>query len=128
VDMNPEGIEICKQRFQYFPTTISYHVNDGRRLDMLEPESADFIVCFDSMVHMHPEIIENYLVQMAEIIRPGGVVWLDHSGKGAKSVGHRTDMTAVRMAEIAATVGCHVLSQQFRNDWDCISVIQRPMR
>jgi hypothetical protein len=52
---------------------------------------------------------------------------LDHSGKGEKSVGHRTDMTADRMAEIAARAGCEVVSQVFRNNWDCISVIQRPL-
>jgi SAM-dependent methyltransferase len=126
VDMNPVCIDICKQRFQYFPTPVTYHVNDGRGLEMLEADSADFIVCFDSMVHMHPEIIEHYVTQMAAVVRPGGLLWLDHSGKGAKSVGHRTDMTADRMATIAAAVGCEVVSQEFRNDWDCISVIRRP--
>jgi SAM-dependent methyltransferase len=127
VDMNPVCIDICRQRFQYFPTPIRFHVNDGRQLSMLEPDSADIVVCFDSMVHMHPEIIENYVVQMATIVRPGGMLWLDHSGKGAKEAGHRTDMTAGRMAEIAAAVGCDVVSQEFRNNWDCISVIQRPL-
>jgi 2-polyprenyl-3-methyl-5-hydroxy-6-metoxy-1,4-benzoquinol methylase len=126
VDMNETCIEICRERFRYFPTTIEYCVNDGRHLDMLRPDSADIIACFDSMVHMHPEIIENYVMQMASIIRPGGIMWLDHSGKGAKSHGHRTDMTVIRMAEIAVAVGCNVISQRFRNEWDCISVIQRP--
>jgi SAM-dependent methyltransferase len=127
VDMNPVCIDICKERFRYFPTPITFHVNDGRELGMLEEESADIIVCFDSMVHMHPEIIENYVLQMAKIVRPGGILWLDHSGKGEKSVGHRTDMTADRMAEIAAGAGCEVVSQVYRNNWDCISVIQRPL-
>jgi hypothetical protein len=79
------------------------------------------------MIHMHPEIIENYVLQMAKIVRPSGIPWLDHSGKGAKEFGHRTDMTADRMAEIAVGTGCEVVSQVYRNKWDCISVIQRPL-
>jgi SAM-dependent methyltransferase len=126
VDMNSVCIEICKRRFEDFPTLISFYVNDGRRLDMLAPNSADVIACYDSMVHMHPEIVASYVFQMCEIVRPGGLLWLDHGGRGAKEHGHRTAMTADGMAEIAGAAGLIVLSQVFRNDWDCVSVLQRP--
>ena len=50
----------------------------------------DLCACYDSMVHMHPAIVEGYVVQMAERLTPGGVLWLDHSGRGHRDEGHRT--------------------------------------
>lgn len=76
---------------------------------------------------MHPSVIDGYVAQMAHIVRPGGFVWLDHSGRGARASGHRTAMTAELMVDFAEKAGLHVESQEFRNGWDCISVLRRPV-
>lgn len=82
------------------------------------------IVCFDSMVHMHPDIIEGYVRQLGKKLAKDGVMWLDHSGRGVREMGHRTDMTDKRMREIGENYGLKLVNQSFRNDHDCITVFQ----
>lgn len=125
VDMNQACLDICRERFAPLPTPIRYYLNDGTSLRMIEDDDYDLIVCFDSAVHMHPDIIRGYVLQMAELLAPKGRIWIDHSGKGAKQSGHRTDMTPERMVEFATEAGLSVLSQKFRNGHDCISVLER---
>jgi len=124
VDMSPDCIEVCRERFRYLPTTINYQVNDGTSLTVVDDVPFDLIACFDSMVHMHPTVIEGYVHQMAELVRSDGVLWLDHSGKGETESGHRSAMTPDSMREIAARAGLTVVDQTFRNGWDCVSVLR----
>ena len=126
LDMNQSCLDVCEERFQYFPTAMRSYVNDGQSCDMLEDVDYDVIACYDSMVHMHPTIINGYVQQLAQRLAPGGLMWLDHSGTGAAEVGHRTDMTPEKMAEFFATAGLEVVEQSFRSHRDCISVGRRP--
>ena len=126
VDMNASAVAICRERFRYYPTPIRTVVNDGRDLGAITDRDFDLCACYDSMVHMHPEIVEGYVTQMAERLAPGGVLWLDHSGRGSREEGHRTDVTAEWMAELAARLDLEVVDQWFRNDWDCVSVLRAP--
>jgi hypothetical protein len=77
------------------------------------------------MVHMHPDIIRSYVLQLSELLESGGILWLDHSGKGAKESGHRTDMTDEMMKQYGEEAGLTLLKQTFRNDHDCISVFSK---
>lgn len=126
LDMNQSCLDVCEERFQYMPTPIRYYVNDGRSCEMLEDSDYELIVCYDSMVHMHPEIIESYVSQLADRMAPGGIIWLDHAGLGANDVGHRTDMTPEKMSEYFESSGLEVVSQDFRSHRDCISVGRKP--
>lgn len=125
VDMNAVCLELCERRFSSLPIPIRYFKNDGKSLAMLENEEYDLIVCFDSMVHMHPDIVENYVKQMSTLVSQGGCIWLDHSGGGARESGHRTNMTDKKMADFAAMYGLTVVAQNFRNDHDCITVLTK---
>lgn len=128
VDLNEAAIGLCRQRFQFVPTPITYLVNDGQSLAEVPDDDYDLVVCFDSMVHMHPEIIRGYVLQMAEKMTVGGLAWLDHSGKGKRETGSRTAMTAELMVSFADEAGLGVVDQTFRNDWDCISLLERVER
>ena len=77
------------------------------------------------MVHMSPEVIKRYVAQFAEKVKKEGIVWLDHSGKGKKKLGHRTSMTAEKMVEFAEEYGFEIIAQHFRNEHDCISVLKK---
>jgi len=122
LDMNHACLDICKERFKYYPLEIDFLHNDGQSCDILRERSYSLIASFDSMVHMHPDIIEGYICQLAPRLEPNGIMWLDHSGKGARSVGHRTDMTAGKMKAIGKACGLILLEQKYRNDHDCVSV------
>ncbi len=125
MDLNPACIRLCRERFRYYPQ-VRYHVNDGRSLNGIGDESCDLIACYDAAVHMAPEVIRGYVVEAAAKLRPGGILWMDHSGKGIKEEGHRTAMTDALMREFAAEASLRVVAQPFRNDHDCISVLQKP--
>lgn len=125
VDMNGVCLSLCKKRFSNLTTPIQFYENDGQSLSCVSGNKYDLIACFDSMVHMHPDIIESYIAQFAQLINDGGIIWLDHSGKGEKDIGHRTNMTDFKIAEIATKNGLSVIAQHFRNSHDCISVLSK---
>ncbi len=81
VDLSQECIEACKKRFAGVEG-ISYHINDGRSLDMIESNSMDFIFSFDSLVHVEDQIIEEYVSQIAEKLTDNGVAFIHHSNFG----------------------------------------------
>jgi SAM-dependent methyltransferase len=124
VDLNEAAIEVCRQRFSYYPTSMAFYVNDGLTLDVVPDDSYDLVACFDSMVHMHPDVIDSYVASARRLLSAGGRLWLDHSGKGKREKGHRTDMTDQKMAILAQKHGYEVLSQSYRNDHDCVSVLE----
>jgi len=45
--MSSSAIDLCRQRFQYFPTPIEFFVNDGASLEMMSDRAFDSIVCYD---------------------------------------------------------------------------------
>jgi ubiquinone/menaquinone biosynthesis C-methylase UbiE len=81
VDLTPACIEACKKRFQA-DSHITYHINDGKSLDMLPDESLDFAFSFDSLVHAEADIIEAYLGQLAKKLKNNGVGFIHHSNIG----------------------------------------------
>lgn len=84
IDMNDACLDICRERFKFYPVQMRYFLNDGRRGDVLDRSDYSLIACYDSMVHMHPEIIAGYVAQLSNRLSPNGILWLDHSGKGAR--------------------------------------------
>ena len=82
VDLTEQCIEHCKERFAD-ATNIRYHVNDGRSLEMVEDDSIDLVVSFDSLVHADPDVLEAYVRQLAHKLRPDGVGLMHHSNAGS---------------------------------------------
>lgn len=124
LDLNEVCIEICKERFKYYPA-VKFYVGDGKSCSVVDETDFDLIVSFDSMVHMTPDVIESYVDDFSGLLKSGGLCWLDHSGKGYREIGHRTAMTDEMMRQFAAKRDFEVLNQYFRNDHDCISVLRK---
>ncbi|TCV66267.1 methyltransferase family protein [Neorhizobium sp. R1-B] len=127
LDMNQACLDVCRERFKYYPVPMRFFLNDGQSVEMLDRDDYELIACFDSAVHMHPEIIRGYVLQFSKRLRPGGILWIDHSGSGPADSGHRTDMTPEKMAGFAAEAGLTVVAQPFRNRHDCISIMSQPL-
>ena len=85
VDLNPNCIDRCRERFASSPK-LEYHVNDGKSLHMIADESIDFVFSFDSLVHAEADVIEAYLAQLAQKLKPNGVGFIHHSNLGAYRV------------------------------------------
>ena len=82
VDITEKCIEGCKQRFSS-SNHITYHVNDGKSLEMIPDQSIDFVFSYDSLVHVEADVIEAYLSQLARKLKPHGVGFIHHSNLGA---------------------------------------------
>lgn len=57
---------------------ISYVKLDGRTLNGVPPASIDVLFCFDTLVHVEPRDIFNYLVQIPPLLRGRRLVILHH--------------------------------------------------
>ncbi|WP_425410223.1 class I SAM-dependent methyltransferase [Hyphococcus sp.] len=126
LDMNEACLDVCKERFEkYLPIPIRYYANDGQSCAMIEDTDYDLIASFASMVHAHPDIIQGYVEQLGRCLAPEGILWIDHSGQGANTKGHRTDMTPEKMQSFAEKAGLKVLEQPFRSSRDCISIMTK---
>lgn len=90
VDPAADCIEACQRRFAS-DAHLSYHVNDGRSLDMISNRSIDFAFSFDSLVHVRRENVEAYVAQLAEKLTEDGTAFIHHSNLGeyASSITHR---------------------------------------
>ncbi len=131
VDLNEACIEICRERFKYYNNhagQIQFHVNDGMSLSMIKERDFDLVASYDSMVHMQPDIVRAYLAQCVGLLARDGIIWIDTSGKGKRRAGFRTAVTDKLIKTWARELGLKVLSQTFRNNWDCISVLTKDRR
>jgi len=82
VDLSERCIEHCKRRYAS-DSHIEFQVNDGESLAAVPDNSIDFVFSFDSLVHAEKEVMEAYVSQMAEKLRPDGVGFIHHSNFGS---------------------------------------------
>jgi 2-polyprenyl-3-methyl-5-hydroxy-6-metoxy-1,4-benzoquinol methylase len=122
VDYSESCIEVCRERFKYFPD-VKFYVNDGKSVDVVPDSDFDLIASWDSMVHVATSILEKYVASFIPKLVKGGIIWIDHSGKGVYAPGSRSDMTKEKMASIAEAHGLFVAAQYFRSAIDCVSVL-----
>jgi cyclopropane fatty-acyl-phospholipid synthase-like methyltransferase len=123
--MNQTCLDICAERFKYYPIEINYYLNDGRDCSMVSEKLYDLIATFDSMVHVHPDILHGYFEQWAKLLAPSGILFVDHSGKGIKTSGFRTATTDKMAQKWVEDSGLVLLDQHFRNDHDCITIARK---
>ena len=149
VEPDAQGMDACRRRFGSDPK-ISYHLNDGRSLEMIPDGTIDFIFSFDSLVHVRRETIEAYVSQFAAKLTTNGMAFIHHSNLGqfAASVSRRAralvsrskiagadhqrdpEMTAELFRELCEQNGLKCLCQELVN-WrgrrliDCFSTVAR---
>ena len=72
VDLASRCVDACRDRFSSFDHA-RFEVNDGRSLPVLENDSVDFVFSFDSLVHVEADVIAQYLVELARVLRRDGI-------------------------------------------------------
>jgi 2-polyprenyl-3-methyl-5-hydroxy-6-metoxy-1,4-benzoquinol methylase len=81
VDVTEKCIKACQKRFESF-SHIKYFVNDGKSLSMIEDDSLDFVISWDSLVHVEKDVISAYLEQLSLKLKPSGFGFIHHSNIG----------------------------------------------
>ncbi len=81
VDLSETCIEACRKRFADCPH-ITYHVNEGVSLEMVEDDSIDLAFSFDSLVHVERATLAAYVAQLRRKLTAGGAIFIHHSNLG----------------------------------------------
>ena len=137
VDILPQNIEFCKERFKD-KSNITYYQNNGYNLEKLENDAYTALFCYDAMVHFEMMDIYDYLVDIYRVLVSGGKALLHHSNYDSdyrasfeNSVQSRSFMNEKIFAYLAYRAGFKILRQKII-DWgedkelDCISLLQKP--
>jgi SAM-dependent methyltransferase len=82
VDVAESCIDACRERFGD-ELHIRYHVNDGKSLAMVPDRALDLVFSFDSLVHAEHDVLEAYLHQLADKLKPDGIGFVHHSNMGS---------------------------------------------
>lgn len=81
VDSSEKCIDGCRKRFAA-AKNITFHLNDGKSLDMIREQSLDFVFSFDSLVHAESDVLDSYVTQLGRKLKPNGVGFIHHSNLG----------------------------------------------
>jgi len=77
VDLNESCIKKTREKLGHH--VLAYFVNDGNNLPKVRDNSQDLVFSFDSFVHMHQNVIDDYLGEIYRVLRPGGKSFIHHS-------------------------------------------------
>jgi SAM-dependent methyltransferase len=82
VDLSPSCVEHCRERFSGLDS-MTFHVNDGQSLSMIDDRSVDLVFSFDSLVHVESNVMRSYVQELARILDTDGIAFIHHSNLGA---------------------------------------------
>ncbi len=134
VDLSDQCVTFCRNRFQDREDAIFFQ-NDGRSLAVVADQRFDLVFSFDSLVHADMDAISEYIPQILNLLKPGGIAFLHHSNLAAypdiEEWHHRSrNVSADLVANLVDQNGGRVLIQEMFNGgpgvgYDCFSTFCR---
>jgi len=139
VDLNPICIEKTRSKLKHH--VLAYFVNDGKSIPKVRDNSQDLVFSFDSFVHMHANVTEEYVKEIYRILKPGGQSFIHHSWlyggseESTNNIAGRANMSPEQFKGLVEKYGMEIVSQdsiQFEpvfpwNGTDCISMFRKPL-
>jgi len=139
VDLNPLCIEKTRSKLNHH--VLAYFVNDGKSIPKVRDNSQDLVFSFDSFVHMHANVTEEYVKEIYRVLKPGGQAFIHHSwlyggsDESTNNVAGRANMSPEQFKIFVENNNMEIVSQniiQFEplNSWngtDCISMFRKPL-
>lgn len=139
VDLNPLCIEKTKQKLGHH--VLAYFVNDGKSIPKVRNNSQDLVFSYDSFVHMHANVTEEYIKEIHRVLKPGGSSFIHHSWlyggreNSVENIAGRANMSPEQFKEIVEKYGMEVVSQtpiKFKevglwDGMDCITFFRKPL-
>jgi SAM-dependent methyltransferase len=77
VDLNENCIKKTKEKLGHH--VLGYFLNNGNDLPKIKDNSQDLVFSFDSFVHIHKNVIDDYLNEIYRVLKHGGVGYIHHS-------------------------------------------------
>ena len=139
VDLNPLCIEKTRTKLKHH--VLAYFVNDGKSIPKVRDNSQDLVFSFDSFVHMHANVTEEYVKEIYRVLKPGGQAFIHHSWlyggseESTYNVAGRANMSPEQFKNFVEDNNMEIVSQnviQFEplglwNGKDCIRIFKKPL-
>jgi len=139
VDLNPLCIEKTRAKLRHH--VLAYFVNDGKSIPKVRDNSQDLVFSFDSFVHMHPNVVEDYVKEIFRVLKPGGQAFIHHawlyggSDESVNNVAGRANMSPEQFKTFVEDNQMQIISQdvisfeplESWNGTDCISIFRKPL-
>lgn len=77
IDLNENCIKKTKEKLGHH--VLGYFVNNGNDLPKIRDNSQDLVFSFDSFVHMHQNVSDDYLGEIYRVLKKGGRGYIHHS-------------------------------------------------
>ena len=137
VDLNPLCIQKTKEKLGHH--VLAYFTNDGKSLTGVRDNSQDLVFSFDSFVHMHANVVEEYVKEIFRVLKPDGKAFIHHSwfyggsDNSFNNIAGRANMSPEQFKTIVENNNMKIVSQtpiQFKsvdvwNGRDTISIFQK---
>ena len=132
VDLNPLCIEKTKEKLG--DRIYEYFVNDGKSLSDIKDSSQDLVFSYDSFVHMHANVIEEYIKEISRVLVLGGYGFIHHSwfsggeDMSFNNIAGRSNMSPDLFAQMVESNGMKIISQsgiEFFKTTDIISIFKK---
>jgi SAM-dependent methyltransferase len=115
VDLNPLCIEKTRTKLKHH--VLAYFVNDGKSIPKVRDNSQDLVFSFDTFVHIHRNVTEEYIKEIYRILKPGGQAFIHHSwlyggsDESRKNSAGRANMSPEEFKQIVEEHNMEVISQ-----------------
>jgi Methyltransferase domain len=116
VDLSERSINACRKRFAG-DSHLTYHVNDGKSLDMVVDESIDLAFSFDSLVHAEDVVISSYISQLSKKLKQNGVAFIHHSNLGEYSHYNRVYSQLQKVPKLPSLLSMMGILDNIRVQW-----------
>jgi ubiquinone/menaquinone biosynthesis C-methylase UbiE len=132
VDLNETCIKITRKKLG--DHVKNYIVNDGKSLLGVEDNSQDLVISWDSFVHMHKNVIDDYIKEINRVLVPGGKSFIHHSWffEGSEfstqNIAGRSNMNPELFSELVTNNGMKIISQmavEFDEVHDCVTFFEK---
>ncbi len=112
VELNPESFGYLARRFPEHADRLRFYATSGYEMAGIPTGAIDLVFSFDVLVHVDPEGIGQYLMEIERVLRPGGRAML-HYGDVDKPIANANPgfsrMTRARMEALLARTRLAVL-------------------
>jgi SAM-dependent methyltransferase len=115
-DLNPNCIKKTKEKLG--DHVSKYFVCDGKSIPFVGGETQDLVFSYDSFVHMHKNVIDDYLSEINRVLVDGGKGIIHHSNllggnnESFKNWAGRSNMGGDMFKELVEKHGMVILEQK----------------
>ena len=134
VELNPQFFRYLRKRFRKQKRKLRFYQTSGYELSDIDDGTVDFVFSFGTFVHIEPEGIDEYLGEIARVLRPGGVGTIQYADRDkpflhtVPDFGGFSDMNAPKMEGLIAGRGFDIVEHdRSLLDHSNVVVIRKPV-